>query len=214
MTIEVSTIHKVRRYKCGYEVRDEEWFTRFEDKPKDDTMRIKAAYTPSGDYIGNAVEAKRLVNKRGIQPQKRSPDHSVCSIGYSVKDGKWYGWSHRAIYGFKVGSRVEKGSCAYVAGNRKDFKEDCIRFWSDAGYENITGTFTKQKDPDGPEIQHGVLVKWKYSSDEDAVPNKALHGTTNSVFCRYPDEWGHGEWTAETTADAKQMAMDFADGVS
>jgi len=28
-------------------------------------------------------------------------------------DGKWYGWSHRAVYGFKVGDKIKKGDCAY-----------------------------------------------------------------------------------------------------
>jgi len=40
-----------------------------------------------------------------ISPEKSAPDHSVCSIGKSAKDGKWYGWSHRAVHGFGVGDR-------------------------------------------------------------------------------------------------------------
>lgn len=49
------------------------------------------------------------LNKLGIKPEKSKPSHSVCSIGFSEKDGKWYGWSHRAIYGFKVGDKVKEG---------------------------------------------------------------------------------------------------------
>ena len=30
----------------------------------------------------------------------------------------------------------------------------------------------------------------------------------------FPDTWGKGEWIAETLEDAKQMAIDFANGVS
>ena len=37
-----------------------------------------------------------------IVPEKRTPTSSVCSIGKSMKDGKWYGWSHRAYGGFKT----------------------------------------------------------------------------------------------------------------
>lgn len=28
-------------------------------------------------------------------------------------DGKWYGWSHRAVYGFGIGDTVKKGDVAY-----------------------------------------------------------------------------------------------------
>lgn len=133
--MEVTKVLSVRRFKCGYEVRREMW-----DHGDVDETEMCTAYTPSGDYIGDPKDAYRLVHERGIQPQprKRKKTPSVCSIGYSVKDGKWYGWSHRAIYGFKVGSKVKKGNCGYRGK----------------------------------------------------------------------------EWAAETTADAKKMAMDFAESVS
>ncbi len=76
------------------------------------------AYTPQGDYIGDSRTAWRLCVKRGIRPEKRLPDSNVCSIGFSSKDGKWYGWSHRAIFGFKIGSTCRKGNCHYRS--RKD----------------------------------------------------------------------------------------------
>lgn len=28
-------------------------------------------------------------------------------------DGRWYGWSHRAIFGFKIGDKIKKGDIAY-----------------------------------------------------------------------------------------------------
>ena len=28
------------------------------------------------------------------------------STGFSEKDQKWYGWSHRAIFGFKIGDKI------------------------------------------------------------------------------------------------------------
>lgn len=30
----------------------------------------------------------------------------IGSTGFSEKDQKWYGWSHRAIYGFKIGDKI------------------------------------------------------------------------------------------------------------
>ena len=61
------------------------------------------AYTPNGEYIGDIKIACDLYEK-GIIPQLREPTHSACSIGFSTKDGAWYGWSRRAIFGFRIGS--------------------------------------------------------------------------------------------------------------
>lgn len=43
--------------------------------------------------------------KLQVEPEKSDPSHSVCSIGKSKKDGKWYGWSHRAYAGFGKGDK-------------------------------------------------------------------------------------------------------------
>lgn len=50
--------------------------------------------------------------KHGIK-KETLPGHNVPSIGFSEKEQKWYGWSHRAIYGFGVGSQVKKGHAGY-----------------------------------------------------------------------------------------------------
>jgi hypothetical protein len=42
-----------------------------------------------------------------IKGEKISPNNTVNSIGKSEADGKWYGWSHRAVYGFKAGDEVK-----------------------------------------------------------------------------------------------------------
>jgi len=34
-------------------------------------------------------------------------------VGFCEKEQKWYGWSHRAIYGFGIGSKITKDSAAY-----------------------------------------------------------------------------------------------------
>ena len=39
----------------------------------------------------------------GIKGKSLSKDSSIHSYGKAEADGKWYGWSHRAIYGFGVG---------------------------------------------------------------------------------------------------------------
>lgn len=124
-------------------------------------------------------------------------------VGFSPKDGKWYGWSHRAIYGFAVGSTCKKGDCHYRAANLEDEIEDAIRFWTEEYH----------KDVKAEKIAEGVIqVSWTYSDD---VPNETLRGTRGGAEWNYdPQNFGRGEWVAQSMDDAKQMAIDFNKGVS
>lgn len=48
--------------------------------------------------------AKLLAKKYGItHREKRLATSQVCSIGYSPRRKKFFGWSHRAIAGFGIG---------------------------------------------------------------------------------------------------------------
>jgi hypothetical protein len=81
---------------------------RMEGNPDTD---IKAAYSRDGGYIGDWKEACYL-HGRGIVPEaKPGSTGNVCSIGFCEREQKWYGWSHRALYGFGIGDVVEEGSC-------------------------------------------------------------------------------------------------------
>jgi hypothetical protein len=104
--VEVVKIVRERRYRSGYILRDEVW--RLNDE---EMMMEKVSYNPSGHYIGDSKEAHFLCTRKGISPELADPEHSVCSIGYSTKDKKWYGWSHRAICGFKIGDMLFDGLC-------------------------------------------------------------------------------------------------------
>lgn len=56
-------------------------------------------------------------------------------------NGKWYGWSHRAVYGFKAGMEVKKGHIAirpgrslpYKIKNDADAKWHAIKFAKEVG---------------------------------------------------------------------------------
>jgi hypothetical protein len=135
--------------------------------------------------------------------EREITDKLTHGVGFSPKYSKWYGWSHRAIYGFKVGSTCEKGDCHYRAANLEDEIEDAIRFWDDDGHEQTTAEV----------IKDGVIhVSWKYN---DTVPNEKVRGTIGGVEWDYnPMNFGRGEWVAKTMKDAKQMAIDFNEGVS
>lgn len=49
---------------------------------------------------------QKFLDEHGIVGEKAAPDHTTNSIGFSEKEGKWYGWSHRAIAGFGVGDMI------------------------------------------------------------------------------------------------------------
>jgi hypothetical protein len=191
----VKEILKTRKYKAGYEVRTETWANECDVPP----VEMKSAYTPSGDYIGNAKDAHYLVVKRGIKPEKSSLDHCVCSIGFCEADSKWYGWSHRAIHGFGIGSTVKLGDCAFNPSNKEEFIKSLESWYSEEMYKN---------------------VKIEDLGDKIVVSHE-IHPKGGGEILYYTEEhpiadikFGNGEWTAKTLEDAKQMAIDFADDVS
>jgi hypothetical protein len=86
-------------------------------EPNADYTPLFWAFTKDGKEIGDKDTATMLVNKYGITEfDKSNPKNCVCSIGYSPSDGKWYGWSHRAMYGFNIGHKVKKGDVVEVEG--------------------------------------------------------------------------------------------------
>lgn len=125
-------ILSTRRYKAGYIVHTEEII--MEGNP--DTI-IKSAYTSGGAYIGSSRWAFRLCKKRGIKPEVKPilscdehPEEAnggrgkTCSIGFSEKEQKWYGWSHRALFGFGIGDVVKEGDCTASSGWVDEYLEE------------------------------------------------------------------------------------------
>lgn len=120
----IMEVIKVKRYKAGYEIRSEQ-LTEEEAGGTPGGLVMKSAYTiPEGYYIGDSKTAFRLIVKRGIKPQPREPARPdanngkgrTCSIGFSEQAQKWYGWSHRAIFGFGIGDAVKEGDCTASSG--------------------------------------------------------------------------------------------------
>ena len=68
---------------------------------------LQSVYNSDDDYIGSVEDAQRILAK-GIKPEIASPDDKVCSIGFSEKLKKYFGWSHRAIQGFGVGDKTRR----------------------------------------------------------------------------------------------------------
>ncbi len=95
-----------RKTKAGYIQRTEIWDDS--DHGGDGNgLEMKSAYTPNGAWIGNYKDARFLCVKKGLTKlQKSDASDCVCSIGFNEKEQKWYGWSHRAIFGFGLGDKL------------------------------------------------------------------------------------------------------------
>lgn len=161
----------------------------------------RRAYNNNGDYIGGPENARFLCGKYGINPEVIDSESKVCSIGFSEKRNKWYGWSHRAICGFTIGSKVKFGDCAYRSKDKKEFVKELKRSLS--GKKNLI-------------IREGVDTSCSYSLKNKRGLIISYDNNNSNVFyweC-YPEKWGRGEWVAQTMEDAKQMAMDFARDVA
>jgi len=95
----------------------------FKDAPA--TIEMEVAYTVPGDlYIGDPKTAAMLCGKYGIAPQLAASEARVCTIGFSERDQKWYGWSHRAIFGFTIGDTVMKGDCTASSGLIQEYLDE------------------------------------------------------------------------------------------
>jgi len=113
-------------------------------------------------------------------------------LGYSATDKKWYGFTHRAIHGFGVGSKCKFGDVHYTSSNKLDFINNLKNNYNNKMYKNV-----KIEDC-------GKYVKMFYE----------IHNKNGEIFKinrvkRFPKKYGKGEWTAKTLEDAKQMAIDF-----
>lgn len=71
------------------------------------------------------ISCERLDEKKDFKKQHGIEEVS-CGLGWSEKEQKWYGWSHRAIHGFGVGDKAME---CYPDGNKEGKKcktlEDC-----------------------------------------------------------------------------------------
>lgn len=173
----------------GYEVRTEELRYDSESRP----IVMDSAYTvPGGHYIGTPDDAENLCVAMGIHPELIDSEHRVCSIGFCESDQKWFGWSHRAIHGFGVGSTVKKGDCGYVPSDVHEL---------DIGYAESDETIE-------------VPCPATHTAKNFFIAGSFSIGDANTLDSSNREVFGRGEWTAKTLDDAKQMAIDFANGVA
>ena len=86
-----------------------------------------------GSYLGRVGMENDLnyLLKLGITEQVQS------GLGFNPIEQKWYGWSHRAIFGFGIGSECKKCHAHFEPSNVDEFKEDCLRFWGDTEWKKL-----------------------------------------------------------------------------
>lgn len=84
-----------------YIIRDET--VESPDGIKAHDLRWKMAYSEMGLFIGPSREAWRYWKRYGIERfYNASGSGTTANVGWSPTKKKWFGWSHRAIYGFKT----------------------------------------------------------------------------------------------------------------
>lgn len=69
-----------------------------------------------GKIVGNLSWALELLKLGIYKPTSKTPERVYCSIGYAPNSKKWYGWSHRAINGYKIGDVLKAGDLATESG--------------------------------------------------------------------------------------------------
>ncbi len=75
----------------------------------DRTADFEKAVNSKGHFIGEVDVATTFWKKFGIEVfELRTKRSKVCSVGYSPKKKLWFGWSHRAISGFKTRAEAAK----------------------------------------------------------------------------------------------------------
>ncbi len=92
------------------------WLIYRKDKPG--VLKEVSVYDLAPTHLVKSFVICDLIKGRSIkewmeylkidEPELAEPDHKFKSIGKSKKDGKWYGWSHRAIHGFPTRQQAKK----------------------------------------------------------------------------------------------------------
>lgn len=169
-------------------------------------------------HVGLENNLKYLL-KKGITEQLQNKSNikmNAVNIGFNPTEQKWYGWSHRAIYGFGVGSECKKGDCGYVPDSVDELYDSITKpdknGWAWQKPENVMKMTDRVR----------IRVHMTTCGPKDIVDKcDAVYNLKEEVLLPEPAppktfdiKVGRGEWTAKTLEDAKQMAMDFAEGVS
>lgn len=128
--IKTETVRVLRKFKT-FDLVEQIWDWG-NISPDDEPSRMEVYCSKEGHLIDCRHRKKRpgivkAVARLEISPEpldKKKGDR--CAVGKSAVDGKWYGWSHRAMAGFGKGDRVfqERYARGKLCGSCKN-NEDC-----------------------------------------------------------------------------------------
>ena len=168
-----------------------------------------------GTYIcheGDEIKAFKLFQLGVTQQLQGFVGGRTTCIGFNPEEQKWYGWSHRAIFGFGIGSKVKKGDCAYTADSVDELFDSVTvpdkNGWAWQKPENV------EKRKDGIRIRFQMTTCGSKAIVDmcdvviDTKEKELTPEPAKDEFLLVPI--GKGAWTAKTLDDAKQMAIDFA----
>ena len=108
---------------------------------------------PGSDQIANVYKSKfddSYITMVGMEDDvkflanREITEQLTHGVGFSPKYNKWYGWSHRGICGFTIGSICKKGDCAYKPRDAEEERQRCELFWSDPGNKNVCSRFVRK----------------------------------------------------------------------
>ena len=182
-----------------------------------EAVTLEAAYTKEGYYVGDKQQAESLIGLGITSQVQPRGDGTTCVVGFCPAELKWYGWSHSAIYGFGIGSSMRPGDSAFSPSCPAEVEQAMLEFWDLVDpyawreCENEQTVCKNRLFRSCQTRQDGVLG-WLVAYDTIFIGTD--RGSVHTYFTPYPKEWGKGAWTARTVEDAKQMAIDFAEGVS
>tara|TARA_B100000214_G_scaffold10058_1_gene7324 strand:- start:104793 stop:107204 length:2412 start_codon:yes stop_codon:yes gene_type:complete len=186
--------------KQGYYTTVEEYVEVGENLQLGKPFTMSSAYNPEGVYIGTPEDAKHICENMGILPMPISENSRVCSIGFSSKDNKWYGWSHRAMFGFKPGQSVKQGDCGFRPSNAQEAIDQARNFYSSEDRE----------------------YKVRLDSENDKGFKLIITSPQHDQTGHYRPELnfveevpkGQGVYTISDQTEARQAAIHFAESVS
>lgn len=92
--------------------------------PEERTLKNLPRY--AGPKKGRGDAKVRFQDWLQLSRPTISPNANVHSVGQGA-NGKWYGWSHRAIHGFYIGEKIKS---ADVIGNKYTYGEEIQKkYW-------------------------------------------------------------------------------------
>lgn len=114
----LSRVEVVGTYKKRDHTDDEKKFDEYrkknqEEHKEQDRQRELEKNEKEKQCDANIVQ---LNEKKQTFFEKHGIKEVSCGLGYSEKENKWYGWSHRAIHGFGIGDKAKE---CYPTGTKE-----------------------------------------------------------------------------------------------